>query len=1098
MKKILLSSLFVLLAATGFAGVIATATGNNPACNGSCNGSAIATAGGGTGPYGFTWTGPSGYTASGASISGLCAGTYIVTAIDSSDMSTGQYTLVLTDPSPVAVAVSGTITICEGAATVLTASATGGSGSFTYSWTPATGLSSSNISNPTVSLTTTTTYVVTATDASGCTGTTTVVVTVNPSPHISLSPSPSSCSACNGYINNGTTAASTYSWTGPGGFTATSANIYALCPGTYTLTAVNTFGCVASASTNIFMVPPMTLAPGVVSPAGCGACNGSASVTVTGGTAPYAYAWLPSGATVPEPMGLCAGAYTAQVTDATGCTQLVTVVVPSTPSITGISTTVTPASCGAGTGAVTIGAVTGGATPYTYSFDGGPFTSSTSYTGLAAGSYAVVVMDANSCSYTTSVVVNNTSGPTAAAIITASSGCAVSSGEISIGGITGGISPYLYSLNGSPYSSTTHYTALAAGNYSVMVQDSAGCVYTQLVTVSVSNAPVIALDHLSNINCGTPGSIDISVTGGTPAYTYSWSNGVTTEDNASVTAPGYCTVNVTDAAGCSASQSYYVAHNTSVYVSLSVTNINCGTPGSITAVPSGGTPPYTYLWNTTDTTATISGMAAGYYNCMVTDSAGCSNTGYTAIYSSCNNVIRGNIYNDLNMNCTRDAGENGLLYASITATGPAGTRYASTDVNGDYMILTPNMSNIVSVSLYYSSFMSPTCPATGSATVNFTTPGDTVSHVDFAYYTNPAYFNLSIHPGWSASNPGFTKQYWIYYNNNSPTPQNATLHFVYDSVLQFINATDGGVNDPATHTVEWNFTSVPPGPSYIGSQRPFIYFNVPSTLSPGALLHSYFEILPITGDANPSDNTLTSVEPVTGCHDPNSMLVNPAGTGPGGDIYQSDSILTYTVHFQNNGNDTAHFVIVKDTLSGFLDPVTLLPGGSDHTYSYSLSGDGIAEFRFDNIMLPDSTTDEAGSSGYVTYMIHVKQGTPVGSVINNNASIYFDYNLPVVTNTTVNTIVDMATGIDAVYGTGAVSVYPNPFTDNTTFVIRSGRPEESYSFELRDVLGKKVKELGGISGKQFSISRSGLQDGIYFYRISTKDKIVGIGKLIIR
>ena len=175
----------------------------------------------------------------------------------------------------------------------------------------------------------------------------------------------------------------------------------------------------------------------------------------------------------------------------------------------------------------------------------------------------------------------------------------------------------------------------------------------------------------------------------------------------------------------------------------------------------------------------------------------------------------------------------------------------------------------------------------------------------------------------------------------------------------------------------------------------------------------------------------------------------------------------------------------------------MVPGAADHAYTYNLSGEGILTFRFDNIMLPDSTTDEPASSGYFTYTVHVKHGTPVGSVINNNASIYFDYNLPVLTNTAINTIVDVSTGIETASTNNAVKVFPNPFNDNTTFVIQSDKQNETYSFEMTDVLGKTVQSIKGISGKQFTVSRNGLQSGIYFYRITTSGKNIGTGKLII-
>ena len=1181
MKKYLLSFVAVFAAIQLFAsGVVATAAKTDPTCNGSCNGTASAAASGGVGPYSFSWTGPSGYTAVGANISGLCAGTYIVTALDSSDLSTAQYTVSLT--APPAVTVAGTsVSYCIGQTGMMSCSPSGGTGSYTYSWAPATGLTSTTGPNPGVNITTSMGYTVTVTDANGCSGTATVVavpipipapvagsnspvcegaalnlsvgnvaggtyswvgpsgyispiqnpvitnagsmnagiytvavtyggctatattnVTVTQSPQITLSPIPASCGLCNGSINNSTIAASTYNWVGPSGFTSTVMNPTNLCAGTYTVTAMNTFGCMAASSATVTNASSPVASISSVTPASCGSCNGGATIGVTGGTAPYAYQW--NGINTPAVVtGVCAGTYTVNVIDANGCSSTVVATIPSTPAITAIDITAMPAGCGSSTGSVTLGTVTGGTPAYEYSFGAGVFSSVTSYTGLAAGAYAVVVMDANGCTFSTTAVVANTGGPTAVAVTTVSSGCTVNTGELTIGAVTGGTLPYTYSVDGGLFSTTLNYTGLAAGTHAVMVKDASGCVYTEPVTIGTINPPVIALDNLQNISCsgGITGSISILMSGGTPGYTYAWSNGTTTQNISGLTAAGGYSIVVTDQVGCTASQTYYISSLSALYGSVSTVNGNCGTLGSATANAMGGSGVYTYSWSTTpaQTTATATGLATGFYNCVVTDSAGCSVTLYAGIYNGCYNTIKGKVFDDVNSNCIQDAGEAGFAYKTVYATGASGTFYATTDANGDYTLLTQNANNVVTYSAYTIPYYSAVCPASGSLNVNFTTLGDTLFNNDFALYANPVYFDLGIHPGWTTGNPGFTKQYWIYYNNYSPTAQNATVTFIYDSALVFSNCSAGGVHYPAQHKVEWTYTALPPMYYVPGMMRPTVNFMVPATLSTSTMLHSYFEISPVTGDAYPSNNIVISDESVLGCHDPNSKSVTPAGTGPGGDILQSDSILTYTVHFQNNGNDTAHFVEVRDTLSYFLDPATVVPGAGSHDYTFSLSGEGVLTFRFDNIMLPDSTADLEGSNGYFTYTVKVKTGTPVGSVINNTASIYFDYNEAVVTNTTVNTIVlPVTTGIETKASNSEVNVYPNPFSDNATFVIGGDAVKDSYSFELMNILGKKVKMINNISDRQFEISRNGLPAGIYFYKIYHAAGVIGTGKLIIK
>jgi hypothetical protein len=443
----------------------------------------------------------------------------------------------------------------------------------------------------------------------------------------------------------------------------------------------------------------------------------------------------------------------------------------------------------------------------------------------------------------------------------------------------------------------------------------------------------------------------------------------------------------------------------------------------------------------------------------------------------------------------QDVGESGIQGISLYTNNGG---YGYTDANGNYTILTTGMNNTVTRYSYGTmNYNTPTCPATNALTVNFTNMGDTLYNNNFGLYSNPNYVDVGIHPGWTSANPGFSKEYWILYNNNSPTTQNVLIRFIYDSTLQYTSCTQGGINYPAQHKIEWTINNVPSHAWWDWSTRPEAYFMLPTTLTTASLLNSYFEILPIIGDVNPSDNTYSYIEPVTSCHDPNSKGVIPRGQGPNGNIETKDSTLLYTIHFQNDGNDTAHFIIVKDTLSPFLDPATVVPGASSHPYTFDLSEHGILTFTFNNIMLPDSIADEPKSNGYFNFTVKQRVNNPIGAVINNTAGIYFDYNLPVITNTTVNTIVDMASGIVESSTNAAIKVYPNPFSENTTFVIQSDKINEKYSFELTDVLGKKVKMMNNIFEKQFSISRSELKNGIYFYKIYTAESIVGIGKLVI-
>ncbi len=417
-------------------------------------------------------------------------------------------------------------------------------------------------------------------------------------------------------------------------------------------------------------------------------------------------------------------------------------------------------------------------------------------------------------------------------------------------------------------------------------------------------------------------------------------------------------------------------------------------------------PPFSYLWSDSlhQTTATATGLFQGTYWVTVTDSIGCTLIASAYIYSGCVNIIKGRIYYDLNQNCVQDSGEAGI--PNLTVCAMPGYYYGYTDANGDFIINTPNMNNTLYAPTYWPMPYAITCPSAGTYTVNFTGGGDTASGNNFGYYADSNYFDVGIHPGWTSADPGFTKRFWIYYYNNSPSPQNVLIRFTYDTLLQFDSCTDGGINYPTQHKIEWTINGVPPG-AYSYPYWYFIsgiYFYVPTTVTLSTILDYCFEIFPIAGDANPSDNTLCAEETVIGCHDPNSKTVSPIGAGSQKLITQSDTTLMYTIHFQNTGTDTAFTVIVVDTLSPYLDPSSIVPGASNYPYTFTLSGQGVLTFRFDHILLPDSNENKTASSGYLNYTVKQKANNPDGAVINNTAAIYFDFNAPINTNTAFNTL----------------------------------------------------------------------------------------------
>lgn len=596
---------------------VLTATGGNTnvLCNGQCTGTATVTPAGGVTPYSYLWS-PSGGNA--ATATGLCAGTYTATVTDANGCTATQV-LTVTQPPAITAAVSSTPAMCGNINGTATVTPSGGTGPYTYSWAPqgGTGSTASNLPGGT--------YTCTITDANGCTLSQTVNVTSTPPITATITVvTPVSCSGgTNGSatVTPGGTSPYTYTWSPLGGNGATASNLPA---GTYTVNIVDANGCATSATVNITQPAALT-ATGAQTNVLCnGVCSGSATVTPAGGTAPYTYAWAPAGGNGATATALCAGTYTATVTDANGCiiTQTYTITQPTALSATSSSTV---ATCGNSNGSASI-IVTGGTGPYTYSWapSGG---SAATANALAAGTYTCTVTDANGCVLTVTVVVPGSGLPTATISAFTNISCFGGSNGSATVTASGGTGPYTYAWTPAGGTGTTA-SGLPAGTYSVTVTDTYGC--TASASVALTQPPVLTASASStSVSCngGTNASASVTAGGGTGTYSYNWAPSGGTGSTAIGLGAGTYTVTVTDANGCTATATATVTQPATLTATMGApVNATCngGANGSATVTPAGGTGPYTYVWAPNGGTgATGTALAAGSYTVTITDVNGC-------------------------------------------------------------------------------------------------------------------------------------------------------------------------------------------------------------------------------------------------------------------------------------------------------------------------------------------------------------------------------------------------------------------------------------------------------------------------------------------
>ncbi|MCB0570753.1 MAG: T9SS type A sorting domain-containing protein [Phaeodactylibacter sp.] len=296
------------------------------------------------------------------------------------------------------------------------------------------------------------------------------------------------------------------------------------------------------------------------------------------------------------------------------------------------------------------------------------------------------------------------------------------------------------------------------------------------------------------------------------------------------------------------------------------------------------------------------------------------------------------------------------------------------------------------------------------------------------------------------------------------------------------------VNSPSTYRIEAE--QAPGFPSLLGSPVASLSLEGCDGLNTG------FVTLFPDDDGEPFVDI--DCQENVGAIDPNDKQAYPLGYDEQHYV-RPGTELEYKIRFQNTGTDTAFTVIIRDTLSEWISLSTLRPGVASHPYSWRLYGPGILEFRFDDILLPDSTTNEPASHGFVSFKTHHIDSAPLGTVIENSAAIFFDYNAPVITNTTWHTLGENFVVVSHNREPGtetALRVYPNPFTESATFSW-DGAQLNSGRFLLFDSQGRMVRSES-IDGQSHTFIRRGLPAGLYFFRMESGGQIIATGKLMVQ
>lgn len=505
----------------------------------------------------------------------------------------------------------------------------GGTAPFTYSWSPYGG------NGPTATGLEAGSYDITVIDSFGCEVTQTVVV---PQPDTLTTQIFGTIDAdCFGFSTGeasvmglGGTTPYTYQWNDPQNQnTATATN---LPSGTWVIDVTDANGCSATDSVTIGEPAPFAASVVVDQNVGCfGESTGQATVFANGTN--LTYLWNdPLNQQTATASNLPAGSWNVTVSTSQTCDTTLTVNITEPALLELIAVENQSVSCNGGSDGIALATTVGGTAPFNFQWDDPSLQNTASATGLAAGTYNVIVTDANLCTASGSVTITEATAINIAVQIDGAS-CNGSSDAQIEAVVTGGTPGYTYEWNPGALSGNP-VTGIPAGTYSVTVTDANNCTAQfQNILVQEPTAMVLTLVHQTNVSCNgaNDGSAEISALGGTPGYTYVWDD-PTNQSTALAgnLAPGTYSVTVTDANNCTAQWLNVNITEPDVLVAnvTSTTPITCdySEDGVAEAEVTGGTMPYSYSWNDPDnqSSSTAIGLGVGDFTLTVTDANGCT------------------------------------------------------------------------------------------------------------------------------------------------------------------------------------------------------------------------------------------------------------------------------------------------------------------------------------------------------------------------------------------------------------------------------------------------------------------------------------------
>lgn len=571
---------------------------SNVTCYSGSNGSIDLQAWGGTAPYTYLWTTGS----SNQDITGLTVGNYSVTITDNKGcVKSSNYTI--TQPTIITSQMNSTPVTCFGFSNgIASVIATGGTSPYAYNWQNTSTVFAQN--SATLANVPASTYTVNITDANGCSISNSTTISQPSVVSSSLTFTNVNCHGGNdGSINlsvSGGNAPYGYTWVNAANQNiAVTQDLLQIPADTFTVTITDANGCVSTMN-QVISEPalPLSSTSAVTNVLCFGNSTGSIAINATGGTTPYTFNWV-SGQSTSTISNLSAGTYSFTITDFNGCNSSGNwnVIQPNAPlSITNSLVNVT---CNGFMNGSINTSVSGGTSPYDFNWSNGIYLlayDTEDLTSIPAETYALLVVDNHGCSITDTFVITQ---PTA--LNNTLTGINILCHSDSTGSINlttfGATPPYSYVWSNGITSEDQ--SSIPAGTYQVTITDANGCLKSDSIVLTEPQFPITYSFTTADVTCrdGSNGSINLTVAGGTPLYTYTWSNASSNALNDSLTAGVYSFL-VTDANGCTATDSMTIYQPAALTINESITPVTCYglSDGLIDLSTIGGTPPYQFTW----------------------------------------------------------------------------------------------------------------------------------------------------------------------------------------------------------------------------------------------------------------------------------------------------------------------------------------------------------------------------------------------------------------------------------------------------------------------------------------------------------------------